>query len=136
VLGDVRDRGQPQPGLVEILTIAIGVRHRRGRPIEPKPPAVVRAGKARRVAALERTHCVRSVSAAVHEHPHLAVLVADEDDRLAPHSPLTKIARIRNFRGVADEQPSAVEYPINLLLENLGIGLEPGVDPIMADQVV
>jgi hypothetical protein len=76
------------------------------------------------------------MGAAVHERTHGAVAVAHHDDRLAPHTRREEIARVPHLALVAEDQPRAAEDPVELQLEQHGIGVDGAVDAVGLDQTL
>ena len=71
--------------------------------------------------------------AAVGEHAHGAVSVADEDHRFAPEPAGEPVPGLGDLRVVADEHPAAREDPRHLVGEDGGIDVEAAVYPIRAN---
>jgi hypothetical protein len=68
--------------------------------------------------------------AAIDEHAHGPVAVTGHDHRLAPHPRREKVARISHLALVAENQPRAAEEPVELQLEQCGVGVHRAMDTV------
>jgi hypothetical protein len=109
-----RRPGEAVGALVEVV-VAAGVGHPEQLAAQVVRPAVVRAGEGAGVTAVGRAQHRAAMHAAVDEHGHGAVPAAHHDDRLAPEGPGDVVARPRDLAVVADEDPAALEDPVQLV---------------------
>jgi len=98
---------------------------------------VARAGSAATGIALARfAHRRTAVTDAIDHDMDFARLGAVHDDRLPPDVSGDEIAGFGNIADVRDPDPGAVEDAVHLLLEDLRIAIERGVDAVVKDQGV
>jgi hypothetical protein len=72
--------------------------------------------------------------AAVDQHGDAPVLIARHDDGLRADRARDEIPRMRDLAVVADEDPSAIEDPLHLVLDDARVRVERGVDSVVADE--
>src|SRR5277367_990839 len=97
-------------------------------------PAVIRASENLHVALGDLTYGSRPMAASVQQQAHLAVIIAHHDHGGAADLPQPIVTRLRNLAGVSHVDPSAMKDLRDLVLEDLGIEIDPAVDPVLADQ--
>lgn len=103
--------------------------------VEREHPAVVTAleGAPAGAAVLPAEHRA-AMRTAVGQHLDRAVARPHHDDGLAPELARDPVARVRHLRLVPDEHPAAPEDAIDLVLEDLRIGIEAAMHPPVLDQ--
>ncbi len=136
VAGHARRAREPARALVERGIVAARVRHAEQRAAQVVRPPVVRTRERPRGAAIGRADHGAAMPAAVEEHRDLSVAAAHHDGRLRPERPRDEVAGVRNLARVADEHPAAMEDPLHLVGEDARVGVEGGVDAVVADQLV
>jgi hypothetical protein len=82
----------------------------------------------RRVAAVGPAERHAAVAAAVEQDPHVAVLVANDDDRVTAHFPQHIVAWLRYLTLMGQELPATAEDPRHLEIEQLPVGPARSVD--------
>jgi hypothetical protein len=70
------------------------------------------------------------VGAGVQEHPRRAIAAAHEQQRPAGHRAADEVARLRDFRLVADVQPQAAVHGLHLAGEQARVDEGPLVDQV------
>jgi hypothetical protein len=102
-----------------------------GDPDEPSVdtvrPPVVRAQEALGVALLGATDRVTAVHAGVQHGPDAAVLLPHDQHVVPAHHGREEIARLRDLRLVAQEQPRAAEDLLHLALEDRRVAVDPPI---------
>ena len=111
--------------------IATGIRHAEQLARYVIRPAVIRTAEGPRVAAIGGADQGSPVHAPVDEDGDGAVLAAHHDDGLRADVPGDEVARARDLAVVADEDPAAVEDPLQLVVEDARVGVERGVNAIV-----
>ena len=74
------------------------------------------------------------MTAAVELEPHLTIFITNHDDRLAADFLEPEIAEVRNLPDVTDIDPSAMEDLIEFVCQDIGIGVQAGMDAVAFDQ--
>src|SRR5262249_57603333 len=92
------------------------------------------ANEFRRVALVGRHDHGAAVGALVVNHAHRALVVAHQHDRLAPHARGEIVAGLFDLALVPDIDPSGIEDPLHLEVEDGGIGVDPTVHATGCDQ--
>ena len=116
--------------------VPVGPRHAAEGAVRRVRPAVIRADELTRRAGGRLAHARAPVNAAVDEHAHRVVRVADHDHRLAAHPGREEVARAPDLALVSQDEPGAPEDPVHLELEQHGIGVDGTVDAVGLDQVL
>src|SRR4029077_12061936 len=109
-------------------------RHRLDSTVEVVGPTVIAANEFRRVALVGRHDHGAAVGALVVDHPHLSLLVAHQNDRLAPHARGEIVAGLFDLALVPDIDPGGVEDALHLDVEDGGVGVVPTVHATGRDQ--
>ena len=101
-------------------------------------PAVIGAGEARGVAAIGAAQPIAAMPADIKESAHPAVTVAHHQNRIFAHIGRQEITGLRDLAFVAQEQPTAGEDPLQLLLVDLRLDKDASADEafIVIDQPV
>ena len=92
-------------------------------------PAMVRAGKDRRVPLIIAAHLHAAVPARIQEYVHLAGAVAAQNDRFLAHARDHEIARVGDLALMTDEQPGTREYPLQFLPVDRLVDKDFAADP-------
>ena len=108
-----------------VVALARGVEQLAGVPVRP---AVVRAAQERGVAAVGAADAHAAMAARVQEDADDPFVVAEQDRRVEPARPRDEVARLLDLALVPDEEPGATEDPLDLELEDLGVGEDPPRD--------
>ena len=125
---------QPEVFFAKRRVVAVLVGHAGQLAVTAKRPAVIGAAKGARIAPLGLTHGVGPMRAAVHQQLDLPRVIADHDDRLTANPGHPKVARLRDFAGMADVHPAAMKNCGQLFLKDVGVGIHPAVNPVVFDQ--
>src|SRR5438477_4628903 len=116
VAGELRDLGQTPLRTIQGRVIRLAEKwHTDETAIGAVAPAMIRAGKDRRVAFVITAHLHAAMSARIQKDMHLAGAVAAQDHRLLAHPRRRVIAGVRDLALMADEEPGAREDPLLLL---------------------
>ncbi|CAB4836321.1 unannotated protein [freshwater metagenome] len=130
-----RHRTQPERVTVERVAVLLRMRNPDETAAVSKRPTVIRTGEKPAVAPLVWAHHCASMRATVHQHPNHAVVAAREDHRLAPELARPVVARFGYLAFVADEHPPVMEDPVDLLFEDLRIGVHRIVHAVVEHEV-
>ena len=122
-------------GLVEQVAIALRAGHAAQGAVQGVAPAVVGAHEAVGLALVAFAHGGGTVAAAVEQHVHLLLAVAHHHHGLTADEGGLVAAGFGNLAGVGNPHPGAGEDLVHLLLEDGGIGVEGGMDPVLLHQV-
>src|SRR5579864_276681 len=95
---------------------------------------MVGASEGARVAPFRLADGGATMAAAVEQQPHLALVVAHHDNRLAADAFQPEVAGLRNFTRMAYVDPSPMENLVEFVLENLRIVIKAGMHAIAFDQ--
>ena len=115
--------------------VALGERDRAHAAVEMEAPGVVRADEGAAGVALEVADDLHAaVRAAVVEHLHAHVGLADHDHRLAADRHRVVVARFRHLRLVAAVDPDALPDALHLAVEDLLVGVDGLVDTVGFDE--
>ncbi|MNY34341.1 hypothetical protein D3C86_1686750 [compost metagenome] len=111
------------------------MRHTAQAAVEGIAPAVIRADETVGLALLVFTHRCATMAAAVEQHMHVFLAVAHHDHRLFADVGALVAAGLGDLAGMGDPDPGAVENLVQLLIEDLAVGVQRRVDAVMQDQV-
>ena len=108
---------QPPLRPVEFIVVtAFQLRHADQLAFVGKYPGVEGAGEFARIAIVVATDPHPPMAAIVQEHMQLAMPITVEDDRFFAHPAEHVIARFGNMAFMADKQPGAREYTLQLII--------------------
>src|SRR5208283_2836312 len=97
-------------------------------------PAVIRASENLCVALRGLTHGSGPMAASIQQQAHLATIIAHHNHGSASDLPQPVVTRLWNLAGVPHVDPSSMKDLGNLVLEDIGIEINPAVDPVVTDQ--
>ena len=126
---------QRQFALVQAIGVAFRVRHTAQAAIQGIAPAVIRADKTVGLTLLVFAHRCATMAAAVEQHMHFFLAVAHDDHRLLADIGALVAAGLRDLTPVSDPDPGAVENLVQLLIEDLAVGVQRRVNAVMQDQI-
>src|SRR5216683_91398 len=133
---DTRRLAQPVIFFAERCLVTIRISRGRQIAVIAIGPAMISAAEGLRVAALDLTHRVGAMDAAVHQESHLAVVAAHHDHGLLTYVGHAEVARAGNLARVADIDPSAGEDFVHLFLEDGRVGIDAAMHAIILDEIV
>src|SRR6266567_7499076 len=119
---------------IEALRVTVIERHRLDPTVEVIGPTVIAAGEFRRVALVGRHDHGAAVGALVVDHTHRSLVIAHQNDRLAPHVRGEIIAGLFDLALVPDIEPGGAKDAFHLEVEGGGTGVEPTVHAPGRDQ--
>src|SRR5579862_1221287 len=99
-------------------------------------PAMIRAAEKLCVPLRGLTYGSGPMAASIQQRSHLAIVIAHHDHWSAPDLSQPVVTRIRNLAGVPQVDPSSMEDPGDLVLEDIGIEIDPAVNPVVTYQRV
>ncbi len=136
VHGDARHLAhvQVQLALASVPPLVVGVTEHLAV-VAVRPP-VVRTPERTRVSRRFVAHQVRSMRTSIEQEMNLAVLVARHDDVLQAELLADVVIGLGNLTGMPDEHPGAVPDPLQLVGEDIRIGVKRSVDALGLDQGV
>ena len=117
--------------------VTLGQRNALHLAVEVKAPGVVGADEGAAGIALEvAAQLHAAVRAAVVQHPHLHVLAAHHDHRLAADGHGRVVAGLFHLRLVAAIDPDLLEDVLDLALENVRVGIDQAVHAVGLDELL
>src|SRR5207248_7559671 len=118
---EMRNLDQAQAGAIELTVIGLGVKgHSDQAALVVIRPAVIAARERRGVSAFVEADPVPAMAAGIKEGVDAASGVAPYDHGVFAHEAGDVVARLRNLRLVADEEPAARKDALDLQLVEIG----------------
>ena len=133
---DARQLGQVEPGVRHVAGIALGPRHARQRARVEVGPAVIRTLERLGRAGLPAAHGRAAMGAAVVERPDHPGRIAHHDDRPQAEGRAHEVVLRRYLALMRQIHPDRAENTGHLGAEDRFVGVDPAMDPILADQLV
>ena len=125
----LRNRHQPPVLALQFAAVEFPqIRHPDEPAVIAVGPAVIRAGKARGVAAIGAAQPIAAMPADIEKSARPAVTVAHHENGVFAHVGSQEIAGPRDLAFVAQEQPTSSENPLQLLLIDLRLDKDAAAD--------
>src|SRR5271166_3779638 len=126
--------GKAQLFFAQRSAIAVLIGNSAQLTVVPVAPAVVGASEELCVPLRRPTYGSGPMAASVEQEPHLATVITHHNHGGASDLPQPIVTRLWNFAGVPHVDPSSMKDLGDLVLEDIGIEINPAVDPVVTDQ--